>query len=58
MASGKDTEKDQLAASLNDLFTNVSDMIKGELQVIGDINLALFEWLNLKEQILVRPCQI
>ncbi|KAG6420987.1 hypothetical protein SASPL_117533 [Salvia splendens] len=32
MASGKDTEKDQIAASLNDLFTNVSDMIKGELQ--------------------------
>lgn len=39
MASGKDREQDELAASLNDLFTNVSDMIKGELQVIGTLTI-------------------
>ncbi|KAK6158443.1 hypothetical protein DH2020_005757 [Rehmannia glutinosa] len=32
MASGKVTENDQLPASLNDLFTSVSAVVKGELQ--------------------------
>ncbi|KAL6521672.1 hypothetical protein OROGR_018241 [Orobanche gracilis] len=32
MAYVKDTEQDQLSESLNDLFTSVSAMIKGELQ--------------------------
>ncbi|KAL6499184.1 hypothetical protein OROHE_026212 [Orobanche hederae] len=32
MAYGKETEQDELSESLNDLFTSVSAMIKGELQ--------------------------
>ncbi|XP_042062706.1 biogenesis of lysosome-related organelles complex 1 subunit 2-like [Salvia splendens] len=47
MASGKDTEKDQIAASLNDLFTNVSDMIKGELQGTNNV-LELLEKMNVR----------
>ncbi|KAG6385929.1 hypothetical protein SASPL_154812 [Salvia splendens] len=42
-----DTEKDQLAASLNGLFTNVSDMIKGELQGTNNV-LELLEKMNVR----------
>ncbi|KAL8546134.1 hypothetical protein ACS0TY_006021 [Phlomoides rotata] len=45
MACGKESEQDQLAASLNDLFTNVSTMIKGELQGTNNV-LELLEKMN------------
>ncbi|KAI3462846.1 hypothetical protein Pfo_019509 [Paulownia fortunei] len=47
MASGKETEQDQLAASLNDLFTSVSSMIKGELQGTNNV-LELLEKMNVR----------
>ncbi|PIN06370.1 hypothetical protein CDL12_21092 [Handroanthus impetiginosus] len=47
MASGKETEQDQLAASLNDLFTSVSAMIKGELQGTNN-TLELLEKMNVR----------
>ncbi|KAK6152587.1 hypothetical protein DH2020_012226 [Rehmannia glutinosa] len=47
MASGKATENDQLAASLNDLFTSVSAMVKGELQETNNV-LELLEKMNVR----------
>lgn len=47
MATGKEKEQDQLSASLNDLFTNVSDMIKGELQGTNNV-LELLEKMNVR----------
>ncbi|KAL7094597.1 hypothetical protein ACP275_11G114300 [Erythranthe tilingii] len=47
MASGKATEQDELAESLNDLFTNVSAMIKGELQGTNNV-LELLEKMNIR----------
>ncbi|KAK4409796.1 Biogenesis of lysosome-related organelles complex 1 subunit [Sesamum angolense] len=47
MASAKEAGQDQLAASLNDLFTSVSTMIKGELQGTNNI-LELLENMNLR----------
>ncbi|XAR59490.1 hypothetical protein NMG60_11015345 [Bertholletia excelsa] len=40
-------ERDELAESLNDLFTNLSIMIKGELQGTNDL-LELLEKMNLR----------
>ncbi|KAL6587596.1 biogenesis of lysosome-related organelles complex 1 subunit 2 [Orobanche minor] len=47
MAYGKDTEQDQLSESLNDLFTSVSAMIKGELQGTNLV-LELLEKMNIR----------
>lgn len=47
MASGKEKEQDQLAASLNDLFSSVSAMVKGELQGTNNV-LALLEKMNVR----------
>ncbi|KAL3640221.1 hypothetical protein CASFOL_011781 [Castilleja foliolosa] len=45
--SEKETEQDQLAESLNDLFTSVSAMIKGELQGTDNV-LELLEKMNVR----------
>nr|GMC93482.1 biogenesis of lysosome-related organelles complex 1 subunit 2 [Ipomoea batatas] len=45
MASGDD--RDHLAESLNDLFTNVSKMVKGELQESNNL-LELLEKMNIR----------
>ncbi|XP_019176379.1 PREDICTED: biogenesis of lysosome-related organelles complex 1 subunit 2 [Ipomoea nil] len=45
MASGDD--RDHLAESLNDLFTNVSKMVKGELQETNNL-LELLERMNIR----------
>ncbi|CAA2960262.1 biogenesis of lysosome-related organelles complex 1 subunit 2 [Olea europaea var. sylvestris] len=47
MASGTEDQKDQLAESLDDLFTSVSTMIKGELQGTNNI-LELLEKMNVR----------
>ncbi|XP_073156537.1 biogenesis of lysosome-related organelles complex 1 subunit 2-like [Henckelia pumila] len=47
MASGKEMEQDYLAESLNDLFTSVSNMIKGDLQGTNDL-LKLLEKMNIR----------
>ncbi|KAL0431805.1 UNVERIFIED_CONTAM: Biogenesis of lysosome-related organelles complex 1 subunit [Sesamum radiatum] len=47
MASAKEEGQDELAASLSDLFTSVSTMIKGELQGTNNI-LKLLENMNLR----------
>ncbi|KAF5206961.1 Biogenesis of lysosome-related organelles complex 1 subunit [Thalictrum thalictroides] len=43
----EETERDELGESLNDLFTNVCAMIKGELQGTGNL-LELLEKMNIK----------
>ncbi|KAG8366983.1 hypothetical protein BUALT_Bualt16G0025100 [Buddleja alternifolia] len=45
MADAKEMDQDQLAESVNDLFTSVSTMIKGELQGTNNI-LELLEKMN------------
>lgn len=45
MASGKEKEQDELAASLEDLFSSVTDMVKGELQGTNNV-LELLEKMN------------
>lgn len=40
-------ERDELAESLNDLFTNLSTMVQGELQVSSNV-LELLEKMNLR----------
>ncbi|KAF8399237.1 hypothetical protein HHK36_015102 [Tetracentron sinense] len=47
MAGKEERERDELAESLNDLFTSVSSMIKGELQGTNNL-LELLEDMNLK----------
>ncbi|XP_031478890.1 biogenesis of lysosome-related organelles complex 1 subunit 2 isoform X2 [Nymphaea colorata] len=48
MADGREgEERDELAESLNDLFTNLSSMVKSELQGTGNL-LQLLEKMNLK----------
>ncbi|KAF3777205.1 Biogenesis of lysosome-related organelles complex 1 subunit 2 [Nymphaea thermarum] len=48
MADGREgQERDELAESLNDLFTNLSSMVKSELQGTGNL-LQLLEKMNLK----------
>ncbi|CDP02359.1 unnamed protein product [Coffea canephora] len=47
MASGAENKSDQLAESLNDLFINVSTMVKGELQGTNNL-LELLEKMNLR----------
>ncbi|KAF9623583.1 hypothetical protein IFM89_003373 [Coptis chinensis] len=42
-----ENQRDELAESLNELFTNVSAMIKGELQGTGNL-LELLEKMNIK----------
>ncbi|CAI9109929.1 OLC1v1009871C1 [Oldenlandia corymbosa var. corymbosa] len=44
---GEEKEKDQLAESLNDLFVNVSTLVKGELQGTNNL-LELLEKMNLR----------
>ncbi|KAA8547864.1 hypothetical protein F0562_004293 [Nyssa sinensis] len=45
--AGKEQERDELAESLNDLFTSVSTMIKGELQGTNNL-LELLEKMNVR----------
>ncbi|KAL6994099.1 biogenesis of lysosome-related organelles complex 1 subunit 2, variant 2 [Sarracenia purpurea var. burkii] len=44
---GEKQERDELAESLNDLFTNLSTMVKGELQGTNNL-LELLEKMNLR----------